>query len=101
MSIEVRMRRTLAGLLGLLLIISSASAQQSGVITATPPTATGALPSPPRDNTQQTGTARIRGRVVATESGEPLRRAMVRVFAPELRESRMAMTDAHGAYELK
>jgi len=57
---------------------------------------------PPRDPQKQpiTGTARIKGRVVSAE-GTPLRRAMVRASAPELRESRSTMTDAQGAYELK
>src|SRR5205814_7047265 len=53
----------------------------------------GAMPMPPRDATQKTGTARIRGRVVAADSGQPLRKAQVRVVSPELRENRVASTD--------
>lgn len=58
---------------------------------------------PPRDVAEETpvGTARIRGVVVAADSGSPVRRAVVRVSARELRESRTAMTDAQGRYEIK
>lgn len=53
----------------------------------------------PRD--QQTGTSVIRGRVVAADTGTPIRRAQVRAIAGELRESRIATTDAEGRFELK
>src|SRR3989442_2429121 len=53
----------------------------------------------PRD--RQTGRRVIRGRVVAADTGTPLRRAQVRAMAGELRESRIATTDAEGRYELK
>ena len=55
---------------------------------------------PPRDTTPKTGTARIRGRVIAADTGQPLRKAQVRAFSPELRENRLAVTDATGVYEL-
>jgi hypothetical protein len=47
----------------------------------------------------KTGTSRIRGRVVATEGGEALRRATVRLQSPEIREGRSTMTDEQGRYE--
>jgi hypothetical protein len=58
---------------------------------------------PPRDNATSTkpGTATLRGHVVAADSGQPLRKAQVRIFAPEMRENRMATTDADGRYEFK
>jgi hypothetical protein len=34
-------------------------------------------PPPPRDPARPTGTARLRGRVVAADTGQPLRRALV------------------------
>ncbi len=34
-------------------------------------------------------------------TGQPLRKAQVRVFAPELRENRLATTGADGGYEIK
>jgi hypothetical protein len=56
---------------------------------------------PPRDSSQKAGTARIRGHVVAADTGQPIRKAQVRAFAPELRENRMTSTDADGRFELK
>ena len=58
---------------------------------------------PPRDNAQpaKAGTATLRGHVVAADTGQPLRKAQVRVFAPELRENRMTTTDGDGKYEFK
>ena len=47
------------------------------------------------------GTARIRGHVVAADSGQPLRKAQVRAFAAEVRENRATSTDAEGRFELK
>src|SRR5262245_12492572 len=56
----------------------------------------------PRDTTPpKIGTAIIRGRVVASDNGQPLRRAQVRIMGPELREGRLANTDAEGRYEIK
>jgi hypothetical protein len=59
-------------------------------------------PLPPRDQsaTPATGTAKIRGLVVASDDGRPLRRVAVRVTAPELREPRSASTDQSGRYEI-
>jgi Carboxypeptidase regulatory-like domain len=59
---------------------------------------------PPRDNAQPAqppATAIIRGHVVAAENGQPLRKAQVRIFSPELRENRLATTDGDGKYEFK
>jgi len=58
---------------------------------------------PPRDNSAppKTGKAIIRGRVVAADTGQPLRKAQVRVMSAELRENRMMTTDAEGRYEFK
>jgi Carboxypeptidase regulatory-like domain len=65
--------------------------------------------APPRDGpaaTAQTGTGRIRGRVVAAETGSPLRRAqVVMVGAPSAGQNgqqvsrQVASTDADGRYE--
>src|SRR5437773_6473023 len=58
---------------------------------------------PPRDPTQpaKTGTATLRGHVVAADTGQPLRKAQVRIVAPELRENRLTSTDVDGKYEFK
>ena len=49
---------------------------------------------------QKTGTARIRGRVVAADSGSAVRRALVRITGPDI-GSKGAMTDAEGRYEFR
>ena len=65
--------------------------------------APGAPAQPPaRDHAAaKDGTAILRGRVVAADSGQPLRRAQVRLFSPELREGRTTSTDAEGRYEFR
>lgn len=70
-------------------------APQSGGAPAVP------LPNgfPQRDTRPATGTSVIRGRVIDASTGAPLRRAAVRIFGPEIRESRSAITDAEGRYE--
>ena len=91
------MMRVLAlpGVLVLALLLSAAASGQVGGIGG------GSVQMPPRDNVPKTGTAILRGHVVAADSGQPLRKAQVRIFAPELRENRMATTDAQGRYEFK
>lgn len=74
-----------------------------GAQTARPGTTTGAqapgMP-PPRDNRgPQSGTARLRGRVVSSQTGMPLRRAQVMVFAAEGQMRRVTTTDGEGRYE--
>jgi hypothetical protein len=56
---------------------------------------------PPPDTPSKTGTAVIRGRVFAAETGQPLRKAFVRLSSPDNREGRVASTDVDGRYELK
>lgn len=59
--------------------------------------------TPPRDNAQPkaVGTATIRGHVLAADTGQPLRKAQVRITSGELRENRMTSTDADGKFEFK
>ncbi len=47
---------------------------------------------------QPKGTAVIRGRVMAADTGRPLRRAQVRVSSPELPQGRTVSTNPQGAY---
>ena len=72
----------------------------------------GPLPPPPRPPSQgtpprdvrpaQTGSAVIRGRVVAADTDRPLRRARIQVSASELGgENRTTSTNADGRYEIK
>lgn len=48
----------------------------------------------------KTGTARLRGRVLSSESGGPVRRAQVRISGQDI-GSKSAMTDAEGRYEFR
>ena len=47
------------------------------------------------------GTSTLRGQIVAADNGAAIRRAQVRVVAPDARESRVATTDAQGRFEIK
>jgi hypothetical protein len=84
----------LIGLICLSTLIATPAASQ----TARPPT------PPPRDTrpAAQTGTAVIRGRVVAADGGRPLRRVQIRFTAPELTAGppRNTSTDEDGRYEM-
>ena len=54
-----------------------------------------------RDNTPEpTGSARIRGQVVASETGAGLRNVQVRLTGGGLREGRTAGTDGEGRYDI-
>lgn len=66
-----------------------------------PPPGMAAGMPPARDTSGKPGTAVIRGRVLAADTGQPIRKAFVRANSPELREGRVATTDADGKYELK
>src|SRR2546422_8287359 len=57
--------------------------------------------APARDPSQKVGSARIRGRIVAADTGQPLRKAQVRASGNDIRESRVTSTDADGRFELK
>ena len=48
----------------------------------------------------KTGTSAVRGRIVAGDTGSPLRRAQVRISGPDI-GSKMALTDNQGRYEFK
>lgn len=48
-----------------------------------------------------TGTAIIRGTVLAADTGSPVRRAQVRAMASDGRDTRVALTDDQGRFELK
>jgi hypothetical protein len=50
---------------------------------------------------QAAGSAIIRGRVVSSDAGTPVRRAQVRAQAGEIRANRLVSTDAQGRFELK
>ena len=56
---------------------------------------------PPRDNTQTpTGTAKISGRVIAADTGSPIRRAQININSRDAQFSRSITTDSEGRYEI-
>ena len=56
---------------------------------------------PPRDTIAQKGTASVKGKVVAADSGKPLRRVQVSISSPDLTESRSISSTAQGVFEFK
>jgi protocatechuate 3,4-dioxygenase beta subunit len=76
----------------------STHAQQQVIITGPPGDLQ--LPGMPGPRQFKTGTGRIRGRVVAGETGSPIRRAQVRISGPDI-GAKAAMTDADGRYEFR
>jgi len=81
-----------------LLFCSLAFGQTSGTTPVRPGSATAlpAVPTGPR--APQTGTGRIRGRIVAAQTGTPLRRAQVTLGIPAL-QARSTLTDSEGRFE--
>ena len=103
-------RGTIARSIGILcsaLLASGALAQErpGGQVPGTQrpgPLPGGRAQRPPRDAREApTGTSVIRGRVVAADTGAPIRRVQVRAMSGELRTSRLASTDAQGRFELR
>lgn len=90
----------------LLTLDAALPAQQPGMPGGTPrpmgPLPGGRTQRPPRDPRETpTGTAVIRGRIVTSDTGTPIRRAQVRAFSGEMRESRGASTDGQGRFEIR
>jgi hypothetical protein len=63
------------------------------------PSTPGAIAQPLRSDAQPPTAAQLRGRVFDAGNGKPLRRALVRIVSPELREVRASATDEQGRYE--
>src|SRR5262245_30276621 len=62
----------------------------------------GAQTTPARDTPKPTGTSAIRGRVLAGDSGQPLRRAIVSASsAADQRHTWNALSDANGRFEIR
>src|SRR5262249_56372962 len=71
--------------------------QTTTTVTPAPSAATGA----PRDAAKEKGTASIRGKVVAADSGKAMRRVQIALSSPDLSESRSISTNAQGTFEFK
>jgi len=100
------MRRMLPvlGGFGLLLFSTAATAQTAAPAPGQqpPPRTVPGMPAPPRDSPQEkTGTAVLSGRVVAADTGKPLRRALVRASSQETPQGRSVSTDPDGRWQLK
>src|SRR6478672_122815 len=83
-------------IVALLLLPALASAQQQ--ISLNPGDAPMQLLMPGRQ--AKTGTGRLRGRVLAADTGNAIRRAQVRISSSDI-GTKTAMTDAQGRYEFK
>lgn len=57
--------------------------------------------APPRDVITNKGTASVKGKVVAADSGRAVRRVQVSIASPDLTESRSMSTTAQGLFEFK
>jgi hypothetical protein len=87
----------------ILLLFTLAAAVQAPQPTVPPSPSTQTRPAP-RDPRQpaQTGTSVIKGRVLAGDTGRPLRRAAITATAPELgTDNRTVSTGLDGRYEIK
>jgi Carboxypeptidase regulatory-like domain len=86
-------------------VVTSSVAPAFAQVQGSPTPGVTVRPSPPRQPAPRdrassaTGTAKVRGAVVS-DDGRPLRRVVVSVTAPELREPRNALTDLSGRYEV-
>jgi hypothetical protein len=112
---EVVMKRLVTVFVLSLAIASTLSAQTQVIVAQPDPTGgvgvgsvVGFAQAPPRDNQQvKSGTATLRGRVVAADSGQPLRKAQIRIISTvgpgtgQFPENRLATTDGSGRYEFK
>jgi hypothetical protein len=65
------------------------------------PSVPGAPTAPGTPGTPEKGTSVLRGYVLAADTGNPLRRAVVRAMSQEGRNSGMTTTDAEGRFEIK
>ena len=89
----------------MLAVSTAAFAQGAGGVQQQPQGAAGrgqrpVRAMPPRADAPR-GTSIIRGQIVAADNGSPIRRAQVRINAPDVRESRVATTDQQGRFEIK
>ncbi len=82
------------------LTLTGASALAQGAAPAPGPPQAG-MPRDAQSPQQKVGTAVLSGRVFASDSGKPLRRALVRAGATDPREARTVSTDADGRWQMK
>jgi Carboxypeptidase regulatory-like domain len=98
------MRTSACVLLGLALSVSATTYAQQATPPTPPPRPAPTMPGAIRDgqqDPQKTGTAVLSGRVTETDSGKPVRRALVRASSQETPQGRTVSTDADGRWVLK
>lgn len=86
-----------------LLVLLAAAAPASAQVVINETRITGdamQLPGMPGRQEFKSGTGRIRGRVVASDTGSPVRRAQIRLSGPEV-GAKTALTDAEGRFEFR
>ena len=83
-----------------LMMLAAAVGRAQQVIVNTTTTGGDAIQFPMPGRQMKTGTGQIRGRVLAAETGNPIRRAQVRIMGPDIMP-KTALTDAEGRYEFK
>jgi protocatechuate 3,4-dioxygenase beta subunit len=87
--------------LAVALVVSVSAPRAQQVVVSTTTTAGGdATQFPMAGRQTKTGTGQIRGRVLAAETGNPIRRAQVRISGPEIMP-KGALTDADGRFEFR
>lgn len=83
----------------LMMLAAPAPRAQQVIVNATTVEPDGVrFPMPGRQ--MKTGTGQIRGRVLAAETGNPIRRAQVRIMSPDIMP-KAALTDAEGRFEFR
>lgn len=88
-------------LLAVAIVVTPLCLSVSGVSAQAP--APGQTSTPPRMMAGQqppTGTAVLKGTVVAADTGAPIRRVLVRAMAPEIQDVKAATTDEQGRFEI-
>jgi hypothetical protein len=95
------MRAWLTVLAAFLLVGGGGPASAQVTVTTVTQQARPGMPARDAEQPEKTGTAVIKGHVVAADTGRPLRRAQVRLTSTALRGGRLTTTDAEGAYEFK
>ncbi len=81
-------------------LLTGTAVAQERIVISGPGEAVGQMPGMPGSRPAKTGSGRIVGRIVAAETGTPLRRAQVRITGPDI-GSKAALSDAQGRYEFK
>ena len=99
------LRTSIAGWFALASVVSTSPARaqvvEQTIRVLEPGGAGGQLPFGPAGQRQfKTGTGRIRGRILGTDSPNPIRRAQVRITGPDI-APKSALTDASGRFDFR